>query len=1465
MPTQLQFRRGNTAQTAAFTGALAEITVDTDRQVVVVHDGSTAGGFPAATLAFAQAAFNTANSGGSANNSAQAAFNAANAATVIADSAYDQANLASYYANIASGIANTKVSKSGDTITGTLVVTDNVSANIIIANHQFYSGLATLQATPLPNLIAQFTGDSDTYVQVNAQNIDPYGSADYVVTADVGNDTEYFIDMGITNSLYALNEFPFHGLDGYLVVQGSEGQLGGNLVIGTSTTGTQVNIIAGGNTDAHIAATFDSDANTTLHGYVLPHQGNMYDLGEEARPWHSLWLGPDSLNIGSIKLSQNTTTNTLVITGATDIVLGGSNTPSSANVSNVANAAYAQANSASSFANGAFDQANSAASFANGAFTKANSGTILAQAAFDAANNVAPQIEPAFAQANSAASFANGAFRHANSAYALANNSLDRTTGGTVSGDLTVTGNLVINGTTTTVNTTTVSTTDSLIKLANNNTSDSIDIGFYGTYNDGSQKYTGLIKQAGGNYFLFNKLTNDPSGNVLIPGSLTASNTATLTANLTSYSVTINGRDVENYLQSAYDAANTADSKAVSAGSFANGAFVTANSAASFANGAFDQANSAASFANGAFGQANSAASFANGAFVSANSAGSFANGAFDKANSANVLAQSGYDKANSAGSFANGAFVTANASFDAANNRVLKSGDTMTGVLVISNTTTSSSNITGALTVSGGVGVTGSIYADGLYDSGNRVLTIANAAFESGNSGIAAALVASYYANLAFDKANSAYDKANSAGSFANGAFDAANSAASFANGAFEHANSAGSFANGAFVTANSAASFANGAFTKANSAFDTANSAGSFANGAFEHANSAGSFANGAFGQANSAASFANGAFTHSNSAYNQANTTSTVAISAGDFANAAFLRANSAYGEANTANSLAQHAFDAANTKFSSTGGTITGIVDIANTTQSVDPLSGALIVAGGVGIGKDLNVQGNTIVSGSLTVTGSQFITSTTTTSYSNPVIYLHRPTAGYIPAADGYDIGIVHEFYDPTDGKYVVLGGSGNGTTATLSVSDTWLAQVGDVVTITGVVPSGFNGTWKVTASSAGSISFLNTTNASVNTTGQLGTVYRNTEIQLSGGTWVSQVANVSFSLGSPAITLTPGANVTITGCTPSAYNGNYTILASGPGYFTYTIGNPNPGSITVAGKVTIGNRHAFAGWAADTGYWEFYQSGTFDNANTFHGLYGTVKAGRVLASPPQSVSAADLTAGGFLQVPTSTVYDTSTAANGIVAQVSTPVSLGIVTIGAANANVHYTNSTTLYIAGAPVAGNNVTFDSNATYALEVASGDTLLVGNLIFSGANHGIQFTNGAGASSGPITSNNTITGNNIVANTGVTINTSSYYTSTVTTVNTTSQTTVYSFDKATYRTAKLIAQMTSGSVYHSIELFLIHDGTTVYLSQYAEIKTGASLGSIDASISGSNVILQLTAANSPTTIRVAATLIPV
>jgi len=96
MSTQVQLRRGNTSQTGAFTGVVAEVTVDTDKKTLVVHDGSTTGGFALAresaltsNAAFSQASFNTANA---AFLQANTPSYVANSAAIYANSAFAKAN-----------------------------------------------------------------------------------------------------------------------------------------------------------------------------------------------------------------------------------------------------------------------------------------------------------------------------------------------------------------------------------------------------------------------------------------------------------------------------------------------------------------------------------------------------------------------------------------------------------------------------------------------------------------------------------------------------------------------------------------------------------------------------------------------------------------------------------------------------------------------------------------------------------------------------------------------------------------------------------------------------------------------------------------------------------------------------------------------------------------------------------------------------------------------------------------------------------------------------------------------------------------------------------------------------------------------------------------------------------------------------------------------------------------------------
>lgn len=101
----------------------------------------------------------------------------------------------------------------------------------------------------------------------------------------------------------------------------------------------------------------------------------------------------------------------------------------------------------------------------------------------------------------------------------------------TINGDIAITGNLIISGNTITQDVESVRTEDSLIKLAANNVSDAIDIGFYGQYTNGGTKYAGLVRDASDGVFkLFVGETTDPTDNVVTYG---AENRATLEANIT--------------------------------------------------------------------------------------------------------------------------------------------------------------------------------------------------------------------------------------------------------------------------------------------------------------------------------------------------------------------------------------------------------------------------------------------------------------------------------------------------------------------------------------------------------------------------------------------------------------------------------------------------------------------------------------------------------------------------------------------------------------------------------------------------------------------------------------------------------------------------------------------------------------------------------------------------------------------
>ena len=274
------------------------------------------------------------------------------------------------------------------------------------------------------------------------------------------------------------------------------------------------------------------------------------------------------------------------------------------------------------------------ASQINASFLQANSANILAQAAFNTANTASANTiytQGVDATQNtritSVENLVTSSYAHANAAFNQANvGATFVNTGGTVSGnvtftkDVSVTGNLYVLGNTVSVNTSSFSVQDSLIVLGvGNYTTDLLDIGFAGHYNDGTNAHAGLIRDASEKeFYIFQGYTPElsASNNVDIndPSFSKANlNAQVFKGNLIGSTAVVNGIELYNYTtggfakantvgalaQDSFDAANTAAANTV----YGQGVNLTQNtnitSVNTFAGSAYDRANNSLALTGG--------------------------------------------------------------------------------------------------------------------------------------------------------------------------------------------------------------------------------------------------------------------------------------------------------------------------------------------------------------------------------------------------------------------------------------------------------------------------------------------------------------------------------------------------------------------------------------------------------------------------------------------------------------------------------------------------------------------------------------------------------------------------------------------------------------------------------------------------------------------------------------------------
>ena len=140
----------------------------------------------------------------------------------------------------------------------------NLNENGILVGYT--QGAAAGSGTILTQSIAQFLTNINNYTQFSLQNLNAgtLASADFVITADNGNDTINYSDMGLASSGHIDPSYSaVLANDAYYYVNG------GNLVIGTQTAGKIIKFIQGGTLTANEVARFAPTTNNLLIGTTV--------------------------------------------------------------------------------------------------------------------------------------------------------------------------------------------------------------------------------------------------------------------------------------------------------------------------------------------------------------------------------------------------------------------------------------------------------------------------------------------------------------------------------------------------------------------------------------------------------------------------------------------------------------------------------------------------------------------------------------------------------------------------------------------------------------------------------------------------------------------------------------------------------------------------------------------------------------------------------------------------------------------------------------------------------------------------------------------------------------------------------------------------------------------------------------------------------------------------------------------
>jgi hypothetical protein len=588
------------------------------------------------------------------------------------------------------------------------------------------------------------------------------------------------------------------------------------------------------------------------------------------------------------------------------------------------------------------------------------------------------------------------------------------------------------------------------------------------------------------------------------------------------------------------------------------------------------------------------------------------------------------------------------------------------------------------------------------------------------------------------------------------------------------------------------------------------------------------------------------------------------------------------------------------------FNGTTFTATQIMAVSgNNATAATGNSGALMVIGGAGFSQDIWVGGNVNIVGKLNFSGAGADTiSATTATLVNLVVTgtnsTNNTTTGAVQVAGGVGIG---------GGLYVGSAFTATGHITVEGVTSTGATGTGNIVfsaspTVTGTLTAAnINASGYATISGGSTISALTVTNAL--TVGTILTVTGQSLLNGGASTTVMTATNTLPSLGSA----TAGAIQTLggVGIAKDIYIGTTATIAgillttnTAPSLASATAGAIQTlGGVGIAKDIYIGTTATIAGILLPTNAAPSLASATAGAVQVTGGVgiakdiyigttatvAGAIVATSVTPSLASTTTGALQVAGGVGIAKDIYVGTTATIAGSLVLSSTTP-SLGSATAGVLQAAGGVGIAKDIYVGTtATVAGqlsvtqqtflNGGTTTTNFTATSLTVSGNgtiggtfqvtnattlnsTLQVNNTTDSNATNAgsIVTTGGIG-----IAKSVTIGGSATIGVTSTSTvvpalysNNSLYSSYTSGVIATSAIVNLDTYSGSSYRTAKYVVQIVDGTKIHIEEIMLFHDGTNAFLTEYAISTSTGELGSFDALYSGGTMTLTFTPNYTPT-----------